>query len=112
MSAAVDTNASYLTATRGWKSWAYTLDHKRIGMMYLFGILGALLLGGAFALLVRAELCASKGEARRLITQGGVYVNNQRESAPDKKLDLSSMGTESYVFLRSGKKNYRLLHVS
>jgi cytochrome c oxidase subunit 1 len=56
MSAAVDTNASYLTATRGWKSWAYTLDHKRIGMMYLFGILGALLLGGAFALLVRMEL--------------------------------------------------------
>lgn len=56
MSAAVDTNASYLTATRGWKNWAYTLDHKRIGMMYLFGILGALLLGGAFALLVRMEL--------------------------------------------------------
>ncbi|MBK7074841.1 MAG: hypothetical protein IPH44_21330 [Myxococcales bacterium] len=67
---------------------------------------------GLIDLLVRAELCASKGEARRLITQGGVYVNNQRESAPDRKLDLSSMGTESYVFLRSGKKNYRLLHVS
>src|SRR5947207_15853542 len=32
--------------------WALTLDHKRIGMMYLFGILGALILGGAFALLV------------------------------------------------------------
>ncbi|MBK9031131.1 MAG: cbb3-type cytochrome c oxidase subunit I [Myxococcales bacterium] len=56
MSAAVDTNASYLTATKGLKSWLFTLDHKRIGMMYLFGILGALLLGGAFALLVRAEL--------------------------------------------------------
>ena len=56
MSAAVDTNASYLTVTRGLKSWLFTLDHKRIGLMYLFGILGALLLGGAFALLVRAEL--------------------------------------------------------
>lgn len=67
---------------------------------------------GLVDVLVRAELCASKGEARRLITQGGVYVNNQRESAPDKKLDLSSMGTDSYVFLRSGKKNYRLLHVA
>ena len=33
-----------------------TLDHKRIGMMYLFGILGALVVGGVFALLVRTEL--------------------------------------------------------
>ncbi len=40
------------------KGWLFTLDHKRIGMMYLFGILGALLLGGAFALLVRTELWA------------------------------------------------------
>ncbi len=47
---------SYLEVTKGWKSWAYTLDHKRIGFMYLIGILCALLLGGAFALLVRAEL--------------------------------------------------------
>ena len=67
---------------------------------------------GLVDVLVRAELCASKGEARRLISQGGVYVNNQRESAPDRKLDLSALGTESYVFLRSGKKNYRLLHVA
>ena len=43
-------------ASSGLKSWLTTLDHKRIGFMYLFGILGALLLGGAFALLVRIEL--------------------------------------------------------
>ena len=46
----------YLHVTRGLKSWMYTLDHKRIGLMYLFGIMAALLLGGAFALLVRIEL--------------------------------------------------------
>ncbi|MBP8805598.1 MAG: tyrosine--tRNA ligase [Kofleriaceae bacterium] len=63
-------------------------------------------------LLVRAELVASKGEARRLISQGGVYVNNQREAAVDRKLDLSALGTESYIFLRSGKKNYRLIHIA
>jgi cytochrome c oxidase subunit I len=43
-------------ASKGIKSWLTTLDHKRIGFMYLFGILGALILGGAFALLVRIEL--------------------------------------------------------
>ena len=47
---------SYLEVNPGWRNWLVTLDHKRIGMMYLFGILGALLLGGFFALLVRAEL--------------------------------------------------------
>src|SRR5437763_4903643 len=34
-----------------------TLDHNRIRLIYLFGILGALILGGAFALLLRTELC-------------------------------------------------------
>ena len=38
------------------KGWLFTLDHKRIGLMYLFGILGALIIGGVFALLVRTEL--------------------------------------------------------
>jgi cytochrome c oxidase subunit I len=47
---------NFYEVKRGIKSWLYTLDHKRIGLMYLFGILGALLLGGAFALLVRIEL--------------------------------------------------------
>jgi len=47
---------SYLEVKKGWRSWAYTLDHKRIGVMYLCGILGALMLGGFFALVVRTEL--------------------------------------------------------
>src|SRR5438105_508192 len=46
----------FLHVTRGWKSWAFTLDHKRIGMMYLTGILFSLIVGGVFALLVRTEL--------------------------------------------------------
>jgi cytochrome c oxidase subunit 1 len=44
---------------RGWKwlaSWLFTLDHKRIGMLYMIGILTSLLLGGLFALVVRTEL--------------------------------------------------------
>jgi tyrosyl-tRNA synthetase len=60
-------------------------------------------------LLVRAELTSSKGEARRLITQGGVYVNNQRVAELDRKLTDADLGTPSYIFLRSGKKNYRLV---
>ena len=40
----------------GIKGWIGTFDHKRIGIMYLVGILAALMIGGLFALLVRAEL--------------------------------------------------------
>ena len=46
----------YWNATRGIKSWLLTVDHKRIGMMYLISILTAFFLGGVFAILVRLEL--------------------------------------------------------
>ena len=46
----------FLNVSKGIKSWLTTLDHKRIGMMYLFAIMGSLILGGVFALLVRIEL--------------------------------------------------------
>ena len=47
---------NYLNETRGFKSWALTLDHKRIGIMYLVGVLTAFLMGGMFALMVRITL--------------------------------------------------------
>lgn len=47
---------SYIDVSKGIMSWLITLDHKRIGVMYLIGILFSFLLGGFFALLVRAEL--------------------------------------------------------
>jgi cytochrome c oxidase subunit 1 len=47
---------NYLTHGRGFRSWLFTLDHKRIGIMYLFGVLGSLLLGGIFAVALRTVL--------------------------------------------------------
>jgi cytochrome c oxidase subunit 1 len=52
---------NYLEVKRGLGSWLVTLDHKRIGVMYLAGILTALLVGGLFALLVRIELAHPGG---------------------------------------------------
>jgi cytochrome c oxidase subunit 1 len=51
-----DPNAPYLTAKRGIGSWLVTLDHKRIGLMYLTMVCLAFLIGGVFALIVRTEL--------------------------------------------------------
>lgn len=47
---------NYLNATRGLKSWLLTIDHKRIGVMYLASTLLAFLIGGIFAMLIRLEL--------------------------------------------------------
>ena len=47
---------NYLTFTRGLLSWIFTLDHKRIGVMYLFAVLGSFFVGGVMALLVRTKL--------------------------------------------------------
>ncbi len=50
---------SYLQADTGLiKSWLLTHDHKRIGILYAVAIAAFFLLGGIFALLVRAELAA------------------------------------------------------
>ena len=47
---------NYLNHTRGLRSWLFTLDHKRIAVLYLVSILTAFFLGGMFAVLVRTEL--------------------------------------------------------
>ncbi|MGE4159901.1 MAG: cbb3-type cytochrome c oxidase subunit I, partial [Planctomycetota bacterium] len=49
---------SYLSAHKGWKSWLFTLDHKRIGVMYLAAVIFGFALGGLFAMLLRLELIA------------------------------------------------------
>ncbi len=47
---------NYLTHSSGFLSWALTLDHKRIGVMYLACIMSAFALGGALALMIRLHL--------------------------------------------------------
>jgi cytochrome c oxidase subunit 1 len=51
---------NYLNQTTTFMSWAGTLDHKRIGIMYLVGVLSAFMVGGIFALLVRLSLLNAK----------------------------------------------------
>jgi len=46
---------TYLNVARDVKSWVLTTDHKRIGILYLVTTVFALMLGGAFALLLRTE---------------------------------------------------------
>ncbi len=58
------------------------------------------------ALFVRAGLCKSRSEARRLILQGGAYLDGERVKDLEKKVDLSRLDPEKGILLRAGKKKY------
>lgn len=47
---------NYLNWKTGIGSWLFTLDHKRIAILYMITIFSFFLLGGVFALLMRIEL--------------------------------------------------------
>ena len=57
----------------------------------------------------QAGLVKSKGEARRLISQGGGYVNNRRVESIDVRLTMANLASQSMIVLRTGKKKYALL---
>ena len=62
--------------------------------------------------LVEARLANSKGEARRIVEQGGAYVNNRRVEGLTTQLKPADLASESVMVLRSGKKKYALLRFS
>ncbi|MGB1124621.1 MAG: cytochrome c oxidase subunit I [Phycisphaeraceae bacterium] len=47
---------NYINHSKGILSWALTLDHKRIGLMYMVLVLVAFFLGGVFAIALRTQL--------------------------------------------------------
>ena len=57
-------------------------------------------------LMVKAGLCKSLGEGRRLIAGGGVYVNDEKVASPDQEVGPQDFGAE-WLMLRKGKKAYR-----
>ncbi len=63
-------------------------------------------------LAVTARLCPSKGQARKDIQAGGVYVNNERCADFTRNLTATDLLFGQYLLLRKGKRNYAVLRVS
>lgn len=59
-------------------------------------------------LMAEVGLQQSKGAARRLVKQGGGYINNERVSDAA-RVTLGHLASESMIVLRAGKKNYHVL---
>lgn len=60
---------------------------------------------GILDLLVHTGLAPSKGEGRRLIQQGGLYINGERVDDPNLAITVSSF-KDGEMLIRKGKKVY------
>jgi len=57
-------------------------------------------------LLVQGGLCPGKGQARKDVDGGGVYVNNVRQAGWQRAITASDLLFGKHLLLRKGKKNY------
>lgn len=60
-------------------------------------------------ILCQVNLCGSKGQAKKTIKAGGIYLNNLRVTDIAKTLTTADLASETMLVLRSGKKKYHLL---
>jgi tyrosyl-tRNA synthetase len=65
-----------------------------------------------FELFYVTGLCSSRGEARRLLSQGGGYINDRQIRQFDEKIGLSSINDKGEIHLRKGKKSYFIIKIS
>ncbi len=56
-------------ATTGWRSWVFTVDHKKLGIMYGVVAMFFFLVGGVEALLIRLQLAGPEGT----VLSAGLY---------------------------------------
>jgi tyrosyl-tRNA synthetase len=64
----------------------------------------------AFELFAETGLCASRGAARRLIEQGGAYVNEERVGRFDARIAMDQL-TSDGIILKAGKKKIHRIRV-
>jgi tyrosyl-tRNA synthetase len=64
----------------------------------------------AYVLFNATGLCKTKSEARRLISQGGAYINGNRIQSHETIIDTGYL-ENGIISLRAGKKNFRIITV-
>ena len=65
---------NYLNARYGLASWLLTLDHKRIGILYLLVTTLFFIIGGLFAALIRLELLTPQGDVLEADTYNKMFT--------------------------------------
>jgi len=67
---------------------------------------------GILAMFTRTGLTKSNSQARQMVDQGGMYVNNQRIDDSRGELTTRHLASESIMVLRTGKKKYHLVRIA
>jgi len=62
-------------------------------------------------LLAETKILPSKGEAKKMLAGGGIFVNKEKVEAIDEKLNAGRLLNNKYLLIQKGKKNYYLLKV-
>jgi len=95
---------SSTTPRQAWDSDDASVPHSYIKMDQLkAGV-------PAFKIFHQAGLAGSRGAARRLIEQGGAYVNDQRIASFDQFITENDI-KDMEILLRSGKKRYHKIKI-
>ena len=61
------------------------------------------------SLLTDTKIFSSKGEARKMVTGGGVFINKEKVTSVDEVINAARLLNEKYLLIQKGKKNYYLL---
>jgi tyrosyl-tRNA synthetase len=59
--------------------------------------------------LTNAQILASKGEAKKMIQNGGIYINRNKIEHIQFMLHDSLLLHDQYLLIQKGKKNYYLI---
>jgi tyrosyl-tRNA synthetase len=61
--------------------------------------------------LAEAQILPSKGEARKMLQNGGISVNKQKVTELETKLSTANLLLDKYIFIQRGRNNYYLITV-
>ena len=64
------------------------------------------------SLLTETNIFPSKGEARKMIQNGGLSINRKKITDVAYTVDQSALLHEEYLLVQKGKKNYYLIHTN
>ena len=61
------------------------------------------------SLLAETKILPSKGEAKKMIAGGGIFINKEKVNSFDEKINPEQLLLGKYLLIQKGKKNYYLL---
>ncbi|HET7117329.1 MAG TPA: tyrosine--tRNA ligase [Hanamia sp.] len=61
------------------------------------------------SLLTETKILPSKGEAKKMLAGGGIFINKEKINSIDEKINTTQLLNDKYLLIQKGKKNYYLL---